>query len=128
MGSNQGKRPHASDRGGGKWSRDEKRESRRIHRREAVAKDIADSSESNEVKTQREIAFEHMMTDIEEFGIIPEPQVRRKKASRKWCRRKEGREHIFKHYKTWGLWGEKWGLPVLEEYICENCGYRKVKR
>ena len=114
MGSNQGKQPHFSDKGGRASSRDERRWNRKLMRsnRDKAAK--IDSAESNEIDKGLEQALQN--------GWL-EPNTLRKRASRKWCRRKQGVEHTFEKVREFGPW---MGLRMLVEFRCSVCGKTKT--
>ena len=127
MGSNQGKRPHHADRGGKVWSRDERRWNRKQMRDQAARADIEDSLASNEHPDDDDLMLcDH---ELDENGWCPcddelrRPKVRRKKASKKWCRRKEGREHKMVFVRSLGF---RW-YP-MHEYRCSECGHKSYER
>lgn len=67
----------------------------------------------------RELALEMLA----EMGIVRKEKPRHKKASRKWCKRKEGRAHVYVFVKEYKI---RFPKDVLCEYRCQACGKTKI--
>lgn len=96
------------------WSRDERRENRKVMRDQAQRADIQDSVSSNHVDRQYESAVENSS----EYPSLGRRKYR-KPSSTKWCRRKEGREHTFVLLETRKY---RWS-PIV--HVCSVCGKKK---
>jgi hypothetical protein len=132
MGSNQGKQPHHADRGGKVWSRDEKRENRKVMRAARNRDAIEDSIEGNSFDREDELLDRELDTwcdhELDENGWCPcddlprrRPPAKRRRGSSAWCRRKKGRPHDF-------VFLEKSGLGWFSRYRCTVCGKLKYER
>lgn len=142
MGSNQGKQPHHADRGGKVWSRDEKRENRKVMRGSRDRYSIEDSIDSNEPEVctcESSMSGASWSADCPthgrhtgaKYGWLNEPYdlprptpKKRRKDTRRWCRGKVGQEHDPQKVREHNLF--HWRLLV--EYHCSRCGHKTFER
>jgi len=88
------------------------------------AEAVGDSLSSNEVEAgDSETLHDHEREAFGEPYFVPDQARHRKKASRKWCKRKEGRAHTYVFVKEYKIMFPK---EVLCEYRCQVCGKTKV--
>lgn len=101
MGSNQAQWGDKKRGGGSEWGSKGRKEANR-HLKHSLHEDaIKDSVESRgEDRTKY-------------------PSSRKRKGARKWCRRKEGREHV------WELLSESKFWDGYKTYVCTECGHKR---
>ena len=113
------------------WSRDERRENRKVMRAARDRDAIADSIEGNSSDREGELLERELDTwcdhELDENGWCPCDDVprhrpaKRRRASARWCRRKVGREHVFTLLETRKY---RWSPTV---HVCSVCGKKKYE-
>ena len=122
MGSNDNR---FGDRRGGsrEWGSKARKHETNARRRALEDHAITDSVASNSKGIECPCGCGHYEACNDYLGYSehhkPTPVRKRKKASQKWCRRKEGREHQYVKFETSHFLRRYW-----TEYRCEVCGHK----
>ena len=123
MGSNQNKHGDKKAGAGGEWGRRGRKEANRQLKQTRHEDSIQDSEASNAKGIECPCGCGHYEACNDYLGYSehhkPTPVRKRKKASQKWCRRKEGREHQYVKFETSHFLRRYW-----TEYRCEVCGHK----
>lgn len=110
MGAND--RHHRIAGASSEWGSKGRKNATAARKHSLAREDISDSITSNEIDRMHEVR-------VENGSEYPTYLKRHKKPSKKWCRRKEGREHQFELLETRKY---RWSPTT---YVCTVCGKKK---
>lgn len=119
MGSNRRQQPSQADQGNSVWSRDERRWNRSKGRGNRDRDAIDDSIDSNYEESGCGPDCKCQGHDPMEPFVDRKPPRKKRRASKKWCRRKEGREHVYGEPEQRGFPG--WRYTIRR---CTVCGHK----